>query len=58
MMDAEKNTCPISRMAELLGVDRRRYYDWVAARGGGAGPTFRFKFHKRLLHFEAFWGGF
>ena len=38
-MDAEKNTFPISRMAELLGVDRRRYYDWVAARGRG--PTLR-----------------
>ena len=30
-MDAEKHHYPISRMADLLGVDRRRYYDWVGA---------------------------
>jgi transposase InsO family protein len=34
-MDAEKNNFPIARMAELLGVDRRRYYDWVAAKSRG-----------------------
>jgi transposase InsO family protein len=34
-MDTEKNNFSISRMAELLGVDRRRYYDWVAAKTRG-----------------------
>jgi transposase InsO family protein len=28
-MDREKDRYPVARMADLLGVDRRRYYEWV-----------------------------
>jgi transposase InsO family protein len=34
-MDAEKDNFPVTRMAELLGVDRRRYYDWAVAQTRG-----------------------
>jgi len=32
---AEKATYPVARMAALLGVDRRRYYEWEAAQAAG-----------------------
>ena len=34
-MDAEKDHYPVARMAYLLGVDRRRYYEWAAANRAG-----------------------
>lgn len=39
MIDAEKANYTISRMCRLLGVDRRRYYEWC--RRKQAGPTAR-----------------
>lgn len=35
MIRAEKATYPVARMAGLLGVDRRRYYDWERAQAAG-----------------------
>ncbi|WP_415123376.1 IS3 family transposase [Micropruina sp.] len=37
VIDAEKANYTISRMCRLLGVDRRRYYEWCKRRRGG--PT-------------------
>lgn len=39
MIDAEKTHYTISRMCRLLGVDRRRYYEWRQRKA--AGPTAR-----------------
>jgi len=35
LIDAEKDRYPVARMADLLGVDRRRYYEWAAAQRRG-----------------------
>jgi transposase InsO family protein len=35
LIRAEKGNYPLARMAELLGVDRRRYYEWERAHKAG-----------------------
>jgi len=39
MIEAEKANMTIARMCRLLGVDRRRFYEWRARRA--AGPSGR-----------------
>jgi transposase InsO family protein len=35
LIRAEKGNYPVARMADLLGVDRRRYYEWETAQAAG-----------------------
>jgi len=37
-MAAEQANYPVSRMAALLKVDRRRFYEWVAAKAAPSAP--------------------
>jgi len=38
LIEAEQANYPVSRMAGLLGVDRRRFYEWVAAKTAPPSP--------------------
>ena len=37
MIQAEKANHPVAKMAELLNIDRRRYYEWAGAKQAGPG---------------------
>ena len=37
-MQTEQANYPVVRMADLLGVDRRRFYEWMAAKAAPPGP--------------------
>lgn len=41
MIEAEKANYPVARMCRLLGVDRRRFYEWRARQAAGPSPRQR-----------------
>jgi transposase InsO family protein len=54
LIDAEKANYPVSVMARLLGIDRRRYHEWVARRRAAPPEPSRMdRLVERVKHFHA-----